>query len=42
MKVTGFEVYPVVRGPGHGFTLREDVAGRHAPQGPQPGTIRSY
>ena len=30
------------RGPGLGFTLREDVARRHAPQGPQPGTIRSY
>ncbi len=30
------------RGPGLGFTLREDVARRHAPHGPQPGTIRSY
>ncbi len=28
--------------PGLGFTLREDVARRHAPHGPQPGTIRSY
>jgi 2-dehydro-3-deoxyphosphogalactonate aldolase len=30
------------RGPGLGFELREDVARGHAPQGPQPGTIRSY
>jgi galactonate dehydratase len=30
------------RGPGLGVTLREDVARRHAPHGPQPGTIRSY
>ena len=30
------------RGPGLGFNLREDVARSHAPQGPQPGTIRSY
>jgi len=30
------------RGPGLGFNLREDTARRHAPQGPQPGTIRSY
>jgi galactonate dehydratase len=30
------------RGPGLGFELREDVARSHAPQGPQPGTIRSY
>ena len=29
-------------GPGLGFNLREEVARRHAPQGPQPGTIRSY
>jgi 2-dehydro-3-deoxyphosphogalactonate aldolase len=29
-------------GPGLGFDLREDVARTHAPQGPQPGTIRSY
>jgi galactonate dehydratase len=29
-------------GPGLGFNLREDVARGHAPQGPQPGTIRSY
>jgi galactonate dehydratase len=28
--------------PGLGFDLREDVARSHAPQGPQPGTIRSY
>ena len=30
------------RAPGLGFNLREDVARSHAPQGPQPGTIRSY
>jgi L-alanine-DL-glutamate epimerase-like enolase superfamily enzyme len=30
------------RGPGLGFTLREDVARSHAPHVPQPGTIRSY
>ena len=30
------------RGPGLGFNLREDVARSHAPQGPQPGTIRTY
>jgi galactonate dehydratase len=29
-------------GPGLGFNLREDVARAHAPQGPHPGTIRSY
>jgi galactonate dehydratase len=29
-------------GPGLGFNLREDVARQHAPQGPQPATIRSY
>jgi galactonate dehydratase len=29
-------------GPGLGFNLREDVARGRAPQGPQPGTIRSY
>jgi L-alanine-DL-glutamate epimerase-like enolase superfamily enzyme len=29
-------------GPGLGVNLREDVARSHAPQGPQPGTIRSY
>lgn len=28
--------------PGLGVNLREDVARSHAPQGPQPGTIRSY
>ncbi len=28
--------------PGLGVNLREDVARRHAPQGLQPGTIRSY
>ena len=28
--------------PGLGANLREDVARAHAPQGPQPGTIRSY
>ena len=28
--------------PGLGFNLREDVARHHAPQGPQPSTIRSY
>jgi 2-dehydro-3-deoxyphosphogalactonate aldolase len=28
--------------PGLGVTLREDVARHHAPQGPQPSTIRSY
>jgi galactonate dehydratase len=28
--------------PGLGVNLREDVARAHAPQGPQPGTIRSY
>jgi hypothetical protein len=31
VKITGF-----------GFKLREDVARQHAPQGQQPGTIRSY
>jgi galactonate dehydratase len=30
------------QGPGLGFNLREDVARKHAPQGPQPATIRSY
>jgi hypothetical protein len=30
------------RAPGLGFNLREDVARSHAPQGPQPGTIRSW
>ena len=30
------------QGPGLGFNLREDVARSHAPQGPQPSTIRSY
>ena len=29
-------------GPGLGVNLREEVARGHAPQGPQPGTIRSY
>jgi galactonate dehydratase len=29
-------------GPGLGFNLREDVARQHAPQGPQPATIRPY
>ena len=28
--------------PGLGANLREDVVRAHAPQGPQPGTIRSY
>ena len=33
---------PPPQGPGLGFNLREDVARQHAPQGPQPATIRSY